>query len=66
MVRRNYGLTVHVREAAEDYRWYEMSVPVAPADSQYFWFSSGDFDRKNLTAHPALSAVWLDEIELVE
>ena len=65
-VRRNYGLTVHVREATEDYRWYEISVPVAPADSQYFWFSSGDFDRTNLKAHPAIGSAWIDEVEIIE
>ena len=65
-VRRNYGLTVRVREADTCYRWYEIKVPVAPADSQYLWFSSGDFDRQNLKAHPALASVWIDEVELDE
>ena len=43
--------------------WYDV-VTWKPSASQYLWIASGRFDKDRFKTNPAVSALYVDQVEL--
>ena len=61
--KRRFKRDVPVAEVVDGYAWYDIGTwsPVV-CDTGYFWLAMGRFDAKVNSAHPAVAALWIDQV----
>ena len=56
--------TVAASQAKNGWAWYDVAT-WEPSASQYLWIASGRFDKDRFKANPAVTALCVDQIEIV-